>query len=80
MPATITFNQFTIHIDDACNVRCVPDDIQLVIEGMVDGIMRDWRPHMGHPLGFVVRELMLRMQKAVIRRVEVPSDPPGVAC
>ncbi len=80
MPATITFNQFTIFIDDTCRPRCTPDDIQLVIDGMVDGIMRDWRPADGHPLRKVVDELMLRLQKAVTKRIEIPAPPPGITC
>lgn len=80
MPATITFNEYTIHIDNACEVRCMPGDIQLVIEGMVDGLRRDWRPADGHPLKFVTDGLMLRMQKALLRRIEIPPNPPGVVC
>ena len=80
MPATITFNEYTIFIDDACEVRCVPGDIQLVVEGMVDGLRREWRPADGPPLRKVVDGLMLRMQKAVTKRIEYPVDPPDVVC
>lgn len=80
MPAIITLNQFTIHIDDACDVRCVPDDIQLVVQGMVDGLRREWRPADGHPLKRITDGLMLRLQKALIRKIEVPSNPPDAIC